>query len=86
MQTRTFGRLGWQVGEVGYGMWGLAGWTGSEDAESLDSLHLAIERGCNFFDTAWGYGAGRSESILGRVVREHADKRLYVATKIPPKT
>jgi aryl-alcohol dehydrogenase-like predicted oxidoreductase len=66
-------------------MWGLAGWTGSDDAESLESLHRSIELGCNFFDTAWGYGRGHSESILGRVVREHPDKRLVVATKIPPR-
>ena len=85
MRYREFGRTGWQVGEVGYGMWGLAGWTGSDDSESLDALGRAIGLGCNFFDTAWGYGAGRSESILGRVVRDHPGKHLYVATKIPPK-
>jgi len=85
MQYRKFGRMGWSVGEVGYGMWGLAGWSGSEDAESLDALHRSIELGCNFFDTAWGYGAGKSESILGRVVLEHPGRKLYVATKIPPK-
>ena len=85
MQYRKFGRLGWQVGEVGYGMWGLAGWSGSDDSESIDALNRSIELGCTFFDTAWGYGAGKSEEILGRVVLEHPDKKLYVATKIPPK-
>ena len=85
MRQRSFGRLGWDVGEVGYGMWGLAGWSGSDDRESLDSLDRAIELGCNFFDTAWGYGEGRSEAILGEVVRAHTDRQLYVATKIPPK-
>ncbi len=85
MQYRTLGRTGWKVGEIGYGMWGLAGWSGSDDAESIDSLHRAIELGCNFFDTAWGYGKGHSESILGQVVREHPGKNLIVATKIPPK-
>jgi aryl-alcohol dehydrogenase-like predicted oxidoreductase len=85
MFTRHLGRTGWEVSEIGYGMWGLAGWSGSDDSESLDSLHRSIELGCNFFDTAWGYGKGHSESILGRVVREHTDKTLYVATKIPPK-
>ncbi len=65
MRNRSFGRLGWDVGEVGYGMWGLAGWSGSDDRESLESLDRAIELGCNFFDTAWGYGEGRSEAILG---------------------
>ncbi len=85
MRYRTFGRTGWPVSEIGYGMWGLAGWTGSEDAESLESLERAIALGCTFFDTAWGYGAGHSEKLLGRVVRAHPDETLYVASKIPPK-
>ena len=85
MQYRTFGRTGWQVSEIGYGMWGLAGWTGSDDEESLQSLRRAVELGCNFFDTAWGYGNGHSEELLGQLVRAHPDKKLYVASKIPPK-
>jgi aryl-alcohol dehydrogenase-like predicted oxidoreductase len=85
MYMRHLGRTGWTVSEIGYGMWGLAGWSGSDDAESLESLHRSIELGCTFFDTAWGYGKGHSESILGRVVREHPGKELVVATKIPPK-
>jgi aryl-alcohol dehydrogenase-like predicted oxidoreductase len=85
MFTRHLGRTGWTVSEIGYGMWGLAGWSGSDDSESIESLHRSIELGCNFFDTAWGYGKGHSESILGRVVREHPGKHLLVATKIPPK-
>jgi aryl-alcohol dehydrogenase-like predicted oxidoreductase len=66
-------------------MWGMAGWTGSEDQESFESLDRAIELGCNFFDTAWAYGDGHSERLLGETLRRHRDKRLYVATKIPPK-
>jgi aryl-alcohol dehydrogenase-like predicted oxidoreductase len=85
MQYRRFGRTGWQVSEVGYGMWGLAGWTGSDDRESEQSLDVAVEAGCNFFDTAWGYGSGRSEQILGKLLKRHPDKTLYLATKIPPK-
>lgn len=85
MRHRTFGRTGWQVSDVGYGMWGMAGWTGSEDAESHASLDRAIGLGCNFFDTAWAYGDGRSEKILGDTLRRHAGKTLYVATKIPPR-
>jgi aryl-alcohol dehydrogenase-like predicted oxidoreductase len=85
MQYRTFGKTGWQVSEIGYGMWGLAGWTGNDEDETGRSLDRAVERGCNFFDTAWGYGAGRSEQILGALLRRHAGKRLYTATKIPPK-
>jgi aryl-alcohol dehydrogenase-like predicted oxidoreductase len=82
---RTFGRTGWPVSEIGYGMWGLAGWTGSDDDETLASLDRAIELGCTFFDTAWGYGSGRSEQILGQVRRKHPDRPLILATKIPPK-
>jgi aryl-alcohol dehydrogenase-like predicted oxidoreductase len=85
VKYRTFGRLAWQVSEIGYGMWGMAGWTGSDDAESHGSLDRAIELGCNFFDTAWAYGDGHSERILGETLRRHRGKRLYVATKIPPR-
>jgi aryl-alcohol dehydrogenase-like predicted oxidoreductase len=85
MRYRRFGRTGWQVGEIGYGMWGLAGWTGSDDRESLEALQLAVELGCNFFDTAWAYGEGHSERLLGRVVRANPERRLYAATKVPPK-
>jgi aryl-alcohol dehydrogenase-like predicted oxidoreductase len=85
MKQRTFGRTGWQVGELGYGMWGMAGWSGSDDAESQQSLQLAVDNGCNFFDTAWAYGDGHSERLLGELVRANAGTRLYTATKIPPK-
>jgi aryl-alcohol dehydrogenase-like predicted oxidoreductase len=84
MKYRTLGRTGWQVSEIGYGMWGLAGWTGSEDDESRRALQRAVDQGCNFFDTAWAYGGGRSERLLGELVRANPGKRLYTATKIPP--
>jgi aryl-alcohol dehydrogenase-like predicted oxidoreductase len=85
MRYRRFGRLGWEVSEIGYGMWGMGGWSGSSDEESLGSLTRAIELGCNFFDTAWAYGNGHSETLLRETLRRHRDRRLYVATKIPPK-
>jgi aryl-alcohol dehydrogenase-like predicted oxidoreductase len=85
MQYRTFGRTGWRVSEIGYGMWGMAGWTGSTDEESERSLDRAVELGCTFFDTAWAYGDGRSEQLLGRLLKRHPGERLYTATKIPPK-
>jgi aryl-alcohol dehydrogenase-like predicted oxidoreductase len=85
MQYRTFGRTGWQVSEVGYGMWGMAGWTGSESEEVNRALDRSVELGCNFFDTAWGYGEGLSEKILSLLVKRHPQKKLYVATKVPPK-
>jgi len=85
MKYRRFGRTGWQVSEIGYGMWGMGGWTGSDDEESLIALQCSIDLDCNFFDTAWGYGEGHSEGLLGQIVRDNPDKKLYTATKIPPK-
>lgn len=85
MQYRRFGRTGWQVSEVGYGMWGMGGWTGSDDEQSMRSLQKAVDLGCNFFDTAWAYGNGHSEGLLGELIRANPDQRLYTATKIPPK-
>ncbi len=84
MQYRRFGRTGWNVSEIGYGMWGMAGWTGSQDAESIASLQRAVDLGCNFFDTAWAYGDGRSEQLLGKILRANSGKKLYTATKVPP--
>jgi aryl-alcohol dehydrogenase-like predicted oxidoreductase len=85
MRYRRFGRTGWMVSEIGYGMWGMGDWSGSEDGESLQSLQLSIDLGCNFFDTAWAYGEGHSESLLGQAVRLNPGIRLYTASKIPPK-
>ena len=85
MQYRRFGRTNWNVSEIGYGMWGLAGWTGSDDSEVSRALERSVDLGCNFFDTAWGYGSGKSEQILGTLVKRFPGKRLYCATKIPPK-
>ena len=85
MRYRTFGRTGWKVSELGYGMWGMAGWSGSQDTESLRSLQVAADSGCNFFDTAFAYGEGHSERLLGDIVRANPGKKLYTATKVPPK-
>ena len=85
MQMRVFGRLKWQVSEVGYGLWGMGGWTGSDDAESIAALERAIGSGCTFFDTALAYGNGKSEQLLGRALANHRDRPLTIATKVPPK-
>jgi aryl-alcohol dehydrogenase-like predicted oxidoreductase len=85
MKYRKLGRTNWEVSEIGYGMWGMAGWSGSDDTESAKSLQLSVDMGCNFFDTAWGYGAGKSEGLLGELLRANKGKKLYTATKIPPK-
>jgi len=85
MKFRTHTRTGWQISEIGYGMWGLGGWTGSDDAETMRALDESVALGCNFFDTAWAYGAGHSERLLGQLLQAHPQTRLYVATKVPPK-
>ena len=85
MNTRRIARLGWNLTDIGYGMWGMGGWTGSDDAASSASLDRAVALGCNFFDTAWAYGEGRSERLLGDLVRRHSAVKLFTATKVPPK-
>lgn len=85
MKYRKLGRTGWMVSELGYGMWGMASWSGSDDEESFKALQLSVDLGCNFFDTAWAYGAGKSEGMLGMLLKANKDKKLYTATKIPPK-
>jgi aryl-alcohol dehydrogenase-like predicted oxidoreductase len=85
MHSRPFGRLGWPVSEIGYGLWGMGGWTGSNDAESVAALERAIALGCTFFDTALAYGNGKSEQLLGQVLARHRGAKVTVATKIPPK-
>jgi aryl-alcohol dehydrogenase-like predicted oxidoreductase len=89
MRYRTLGRLGWEISEIGYGMWGIAGgpggFTGADYDTAPGCLDLAVELGCNFFDTAWAYGRGISEQMLGALLRRYPGRKLYVATKIPPK-
>ena len=62
----------------------MGGWTGSDDAESLEALQVAVDLGCNFFDTALAYGDGKSERLLRELIRRNADTQIYVATKVPP--
>ncbi len=86
MNYRKFGKLGWKISEIGHGMWAMGGqWGGTDDENALKALHKSVELGVNFFDTAWIYGNGHSEQILGKLLREHPDKKLYFSTKIPPK-
>jgi aryl-alcohol dehydrogenase-like predicted oxidoreductase len=86
MKYRKLGRTNFEISEMGYGAWGIGGtqWLGGTDDESLAALRRAIELGLNFIDTALAYGAGHSEQLVGRVVRE-SGRRIYVATKVPPK-
>jgi aryl-alcohol dehydrogenase-like predicted oxidoreductase len=86
MLYRTLGRTGLEVSELGFGAWGIGGtgWIGADDDESRRALRLAIEHGVNFLDTAYAYGDGHSEQLVGAAVRE-SPGTVYVASKVPPK-
>ncbi len=84
MKTRRFGRMGWELSEIGFGAWAIGGWWGDQDDdESLKALHRYLDLGGNFIDTAQAYGEGRSEKLIGQVLKERRE-RIYVATKLPP--
>jgi aryl-alcohol dehydrogenase-like predicted oxidoreductase len=84
MNYRKLGRTGCDVSDVAHGLWGMSGWSGSADSESLGALQQAVDLGCNFFDSAWAYGDGNSDSLLGKIIAQNRGKRLYAASKIPP--
>ena len=65
MKYRKLGRTNFDVSEIGDGLWGMSGWSGSDDKESLSSMQMAVDMGCNFYDTAWAYGEGKSDALLG---------------------
>jgi aryl-alcohol dehydrogenase-like predicted oxidoreductase len=89
MKYRTLGRTGLEVSEMAHGLWGMSGWTGSDDTESLHSLQMSTDLGCNFFDTAWAYGDGKSDGLLGEILSRNPappnpSQRLFAASKVPP--
>jgi aryl-alcohol dehydrogenase-like predicted oxidoreductase len=85
MEYRTSERLGTSVSVLGYGMWGLAGWKDTDDSEVERALDESVSSGVTFFDTAFAYGDGRSEAILGKLVKRHPEASLFTASKLPPK-
>ncbi len=72
------------MSDIAYGLWGMGGWSESDDHQSLQALQLSVDLGCNFFDTAWAYGDGKSDGLLGQIIASNPGKRLYAASKIPP--
>ena len=82
MKYRELGSTGWQVSEISFGAWGIGGdWGDVDDSVSLAALHKALDLGVNLIDTADVYGDGRSEKLIGQVLRERKGERIYVATK-----
>jgi aryl-alcohol dehydrogenase-like predicted oxidoreductase len=69
MKYRSYGKTGKSVSEIGFGAWQLGNrqdWEAMEDSAAISLVHEALDRGINFFDTAPGYGRGRSEQLLGQ--------------------
>ncbi|MBN1300169.1 MAG: aldo/keto reductase [Melioribacteraceae bacterium] len=85
MKYRKFGKLDWNISEIGFGAWAIGGdmWGPQKDEESVKALHKAIDLGVNFIDTAQGYGNGHSEEIIGKVLKNRSED-IFIATKIPP--
>lgn len=86
MRYRWLGNTGLRVSEVGFGAWAIGGawWGPQDDMDSRLALHQALDMGCNFIDTAWVYGNGHSEKLIGSVLKDRGD-RPVIATKVPPK-
>src|SRR3954469_18438901 len=83
MGTRTLGRTGRRVSEIGFGAWQVgADWGDVDEDTAIKTLHAAVDAGVTFFDTADVYGDGRSERLLGRLRRERPGDDLFVATKM----
>ena len=85
MEYRILGRTGLKVSEIGFGLSPMSNWTGSADSQSYAALQRSLELGCNFFDTAWDYGRGHSDKLLGQLIKDNPGKEIIVADKIPPK-
>ncbi len=84
MKNRKLGKTGLDVSEIGFGAWAIGGgWGPQDDADSIAALNRAIDVGLNFIDTAAGYGDGRSERLIGQVLKKRKEK-VWVATKTPP--
>jgi len=86
MQYRTLGRTDIQVSTICMGCWGLAGdfhWGPQDDADSIATVHAALDGGVNFFDTAELYGGGRSDEVLGRALKGVRQEAI-IASKVAP--
>jgi aryl-alcohol dehydrogenase-like predicted oxidoreductase len=83
MQTRTLGKSGLKITEIGLGLWAAGGneWGATDDQEILDTIDAALDAGINFYDTADVYGMGHSEELLGKAMQGRREK-FIVASKI----
>lgn len=82
LSKRKLGNQGLEVGAIGLGCMGMSQSYGpADETESIATLHRALALGCNFFDTAEGYGPYANEELLGRAFRDRRDE-VIIATKV----
>ena len=81
MKYREFSNLGWKVSEIGIGCWAIGSeWGNVSENDAKEALYASLDNGINFFDTADVYGDGRSEKIIGDVLK-NTNEKIYIATK-----
>ena len=82
MKQRYAARLGRDISEIGFGAWAIGGsWGDVAETDAVAALNAALDGGVTFIDTADGYGGGRSEQIIGRVLKTWSGAKPMVATK-----
>jgi aryl-alcohol dehydrogenase-like predicted oxidoreductase len=83
MQKRILGRTGLEVSVISFGAMTIGGAFGAvDDKESIRALHTAVDKGINFIDTSDAYGAGHSEEVIGKFIKERADReQILICTK-----
>ena len=87
MQYRALANTDIKVSAIAFGCWAIVGgfnWGPQDEKDSLDALRTAYDAGINFFDSAEGYGNGRSEQLLARGLSDVRD-RIVIATKVSPR-
>src|SRR5215208_3030540 len=86
MEYRELGRTGWRISAISFGAWAIGGdaWGTTDDAESMRSLHRAIDLGVNFVDTADVYGDGHSERLIARLRKERSGEEIIVPPQLQP--
>ncbi|MFN2109624.1 MAG: aldo/keto reductase [Anaerolineae bacterium] len=85
MEYRKLGKSNLEVSVITMGCWAIAGdrmWGPQDEADAIGALHAAVDEGINFFDSAEGYGAGRSEELIGKAFKGHLRDKVIVATKV----
>jgi len=83
MENRVLGRTRERIPVIGMGTWAMGNSTGEKHQEEVEALEKGIELGMKFIDTAEAYGEGRSETLVGRAIRDVRDQ-VFLATKVSP--